>query len=292
FNRVVRADGFHPYRVITCGPSRSVRSTACEITVSHGLRELESADTLVIPGMDDISKPVPQIVASAIRRAAERGGRIASICAGAFVLAATGLLEGRRATTHWMLAEELARRYPGIEVDPRVLYVDQGQVLTSAGATAGIDLCLHLIRKDFGAAVAAEAARLAVAPLERAGGQAQFIRQVPPLAPGSLQPLHQWIDRNLGNAELSIASLARRQATSVRSLHRHFVEQTGATPAKWILQRRVRRAQELLETTSLPVDAIAHTVGFSAASTFRGRFRALVGTSPVNYRRLYRADRR
>jgi transcriptional regulator GlxA family with amidase domain len=206
------------------------------------------------------------------------------------VLAATGLLDGRRATTHWKTAAALSRRYPGIRVEPDVLYVDHGQLLTSAGATAGTDLCLHLIRKDHGAAVAAESARLAVAPLERAGGQAQFIRQVAPVAHGSLQPLQEWITRNLAN-RFSVVTLARRHATSVRTLHRRFVEQTGLTPAQWILQRRVRRAQELLETSSLSIDAVAHAVGFSAASTFRERFRAIVGTNPQSYRRLYRADR-
>jgi transcriptional regulator GlxA family with amidase domain len=198
------------------------------------------------------------------------------------------LLDGERATTHWKLTDELSRRYPGIRVEPDVLYVDNGRLLTSAGATSGMDLCLHLIRKDHGAAVAAESARLAVAALERGGGQAQFIRQVPPVAQGSLQSVQDWVTRNLGS-QLSVTRLARRHATSLRTLHRRFLGQTGLTPAQWILQARIRRAQELLETTALSIERVAGAVGFSAASTFRQRFRAIAGTSPLNYRRLFRA---
>jgi transcriptional regulator GlxA family with amidase domain len=287
FSRVALADGLHPYQVMTCGPTRTVKSTACKVRVSHGLSALRTAHTLIVVGTADVNRPLPPDIAAAIRQAAARKCRIASICSGAFVLAATGLLDGRRATTHWKLTAELSRRYPRIQVEPNVLYVDQDELLTSAGATAGMDLCLHLIRKDHGAAVAAESARLAVAPLEREGGQAQFIRHTPPAARGSLQPLQTWIAQNLSN-RLSVAVLARRHATSVRTLHRRFVQQTGLTPAQWILRRRLQRAQELLETTSISIDAVAHAVGLPAASTFRERFRALVGTNPVNYRRLYR----
>ncbi len=288
FSRVRCLDGRSPYRVITCGPSRSVKSTACEIKVGDGLAALSSADTLIVAGIESINLPIPPELTASICRAAARGCRIASICSGAFVLAGTGLLDGRRATTHWKLAAELSRRYPRIQVEPDVLYVDDGKLLTSAGATAGTDLCLHLIRKDHGAAVAAESARLAVAALERSGGQRQFIRHIPPVAHGSLQCLQDWIARNLGS-ELSVEVLARRHATSLRTLHRHFLEQTGLTPAQWILQRRIRRAQELLETTALSIEGVASAVGFSAASTFRQRFKTIVGTSPLNYRCLYRS---
>lgn len=288
FSRAARLDGRNPYRVITCGSTRSVRSTACEIKVSHGLDALNFADTLIVAGISDINLPVSPAVTARIRRAAARGCRIASICSGAFVLAQTGLLDGRRATTHWKLAAELSRRHPRIQVEADVLYVDNGDLLTSAGATSGVDLCLHMIRKDHGAAVAAELARLSVAALERSGGQAQFIRQVPPVARGSLQSLQGWVVRNL-SAQLGVALLARRHASSPRTLHRHFLEQTGLTPAQWILQTRIRRAQELLETTALPIELVAHAVGFSAASTFRQRFRAMAGTSPLSYRRLFRA---
>lgn len=273
FSRVTLSDGFHAYRVMTCGPTRTLKSTACEVTVSHGLAALRLAHTVIVAGVEDITRPVPPDVITALRQAAARKCRIASICSGAFVLAATGLLNGRRATTHWKLTAVLSLRHPTIQVQPNVLYVDHDAVLTSAGASAGTDLCLYLIRKDHGAAVAAESARLAVAPLEREGGQAQFIRHSPPTARGSLQPLQQWIAQNLANP-LNVTALARRHATSVRTLHRRFVQQTGLTPAQWILQRRLHRAQELLETTSISIDAVAHAVGLPAASTFRQRFRA------------------
>jgi transcriptional regulator GlxA family with amidase domain len=175
-------------------------------------------------------------------------------------------------------------------VDAGVLFVDDGQLLTSAGAAAGADLCLHLIRKDYGATVAARSARLAVTPLERAGGQAQFIRHAAPIARGSLQPLQDWICRNLGKP-ISIRSLARRQSLSVRTLHRRFLQQTGATPAQWLTQQRIFRAQELLEGTSLAIVSVASEVGFPAISTFRERFRAVVGASPQNYRMLYQSRR-
>jgi transcriptional regulator GlxA family with amidase domain len=291
FSRVVLADGRKPYRLLTCGPALNVRSTACNIRVSHGLASLRTADTVIVPGIEDIGSAVSSQIISALRQCAARGTRIASICTGAFVLAPTGLLDGRRVTTHWKVAAELARRYPRIVVDPDVLYVDHGRLLTSAGANAGIDLCLHLIRTDLGAAVAADSARLAVTALERAGGQSQFIRQVAPITRGALQPLLDWIMRNLGS-RLGIAALARRQATSVRTLHRSFIEQTGSSPAQWILHRRVCRAQELLESTDLPVERVAQSVGFPSASTFRERFRAIAGTNPVTYRHLYRSDRR
>jgi len=287
FTRVALANGHHPYRVLTCGPTRNIRSTSCSLRVGHGLAALHAADTVVVAGIDDIEPPVPSRVIEALQQCAARGSRIASICSGAFVLAPTGLLDGRRATTHWKIAAELARRYPKIEVDPDVLYVDHGRLLTSAGANAGIDLCLHLIRTDFGAAVAADSARLAVTALERAGGQAQFIRQLPPVAHGALQPLQEWITRNLGS-DLGVHTLARRHSTSVRTLHRRFVEQTGMSPAQWIMQQRVHRAQELLETTDMPVERVAQSVGFPAASSFRERFRAVAGTSPAGYRQLYR----
>ena len=290
FSGAALANGRNPYRVITCGPTRTVRSTACVLTLKRDLAALRSADTLIVAGVGDINRPVSPKVIAAIRRAAARGARIASICSGAFVLAATGLLDGHRASTHWQLSGELARRFPGIQVEADKLYVDHGKLLTSAGASAGMDLCLHLIRKDHGAAVAAESARLAVAPLERAGGQAQFTRHIPPAARGSLQPLQDWATHNLGD-RLSVTRLARRHATSIRTLHRHFVQQTGLTPSRWLLQRRIRRAQELLETTSLSIDALSSQVGFAAASTFRERFRALVGTSPLSYRRLFQPHR-
>ena len=195
-----------------------MRTTDFEIRLRAGLEALERADTIIVPGIADIDAPVPRELVQALRAAAERGARLASICSGAFLLAATGLLAGKRATTHWLAAAELARRYPAIEVDPNVLFVDEGNLLTSAGATAGIDLCLHLVRRDFGAAVAANTARMAVVALEREGGQAQFIVHPPPPSDGeSLAPLLAWIEQNL-HRDLSLFALARRAAMSTRTL--------------------------------------------------------------------------
>jgi transcriptional regulator GlxA family with amidase domain len=200
---------------------------------------------------------------------------------GAFVLAEAGLLDGLRATTHWVAAELLARTYPLVEVEPDVLYVDNGQILTSAGAAAGLDLCLHLIRRDYGSAVAADAARLSVMPLEREGGQAQFIvHRHPPVPQGStLEPLLQWIEDNLSH-EVTLGALATRSGMSERTFSRRFREQTGSTPLQWLLRARVRRAQYLLENSDHTIERIAQQAGFGSPTAFRERFRRVVGTSP------------
>ncbi len=288
FARVRLADGSPPYRVRVCGAAPTVDAGAFRIQTAHGLRGLADADTIVVPGILDPAAPTPPALVRALRRAAARGARIASICSGAFVLAAAGLLDGRRATTHWLAAAELARRHPAIDVDPNVLYVDTGRVLTSAGAAAGMDLCLHVIRRDHGAAVAAETARLAVMPLERAGGQAQFIAHRDPHAAGeSLAPVLEWLAAHL-HEPLPLARLARRAAMSSRSFSRRFREQTGTTPTQWIIRSRVRRAQQLLETSGLAIEEVGARVGFGSAPTFRDRFQRIVGTSPQSYRRSFR----
>jgi transcriptional regulator GlxA family with amidase domain len=253
-----------------------------------GLKALARAHTVVLPGISDLSKPIPIAVVRAVRAAAARGARIASICSGAFVLAATGLLDGRRATTHWLATAELARRHPSIDVDPDVLYVDNGKILTSAGAAAGLDLCLYMVRRDHGAAVAADAARLAVMPLERAGGQAQFIVHEPPTPESaSLEPVQRWLEQNL-HRELTLEDIARKGAMSVRTLNRHFREQVGTTPHQWLLRARARRAQHLLETSAQSIEQIATRVGFGSPAAFRDRFHRVVGTSPQAYRRAFR----
>lgn len=213
----------------------------------------------------------------------------ASICVGAFTLAAAGLLDGRSATTHWAATAALAGRYPAVRVRPDVLYVDDGDVLTSAGAAAGLDLCLHMIRQDHGAAVAAQTARLSVMPLERSGGQAQFIAHEPPAADGaSLQPLLDWMAGNAARA-ITLEDVAARAALSSRTLTRRFREQTDTTPMQWLNRYRLRRAQELLETTDVPVEQIGTLVGFASATTFRERFKGVVGVSPWAYRRAFRS---
>ncbi|RKH43268.1 GlxA family transcriptional regulator [Corallococcus sicarius] len=289
FERVRLPGGASGYQVRVCGVTPEVQAGSFQLKTRYGLRELARADTIMLPGIADISAPVPPRLVSAVRAAAARGARIASICSGAFVLASTGLLDGLRATTHWLAAEELARRHPAIQVDPNVLYVDNGQFLTSAGAAAGLDLCLHLVRRDHGSAVAADAARLAVMPLERDGGQSQFITHVPPSPEGSsLEPVLRWMEDHL-HKPLTLPSLARRAAMSERTLSRRFREQTGTTPLQWLLRARVRRAQHLLETTGQSVEAVAAKVGFGSATTFREHFQRFVATSPLAYRRAFRS---
>src|SRR5262249_16103975 len=239
-------------------------------------------------GLADLSTPVPHQLTKALRRAARAGVRIVSICSGAFVLAASGLLDGKRATTHWSAAQALARRHPGIEVDPNVLYVDDGQFLTSAGAAAGLDLCLHIVRLDYGSAIAADVARISVMPLERHGGQAQFIVHPLPDAGGSsLEPLLGWLAQNL-DRPLNLRTIAKRGALSTRTLNRRFHEQIGTPPLRWLLPARVRRAQDLLERSGHSVELIANRTGFGSAASLRAHFRCLVGTSPQAYRRSFR----
>ncbi|MET0384828.1 MAG: helix-turn-helix domain-containing protein [Polyangiales bacterium] len=289
FGRTRLASGEHPYEVRVCGLTPSVRSAAFTLSPRYGLRALARADTIILPGIEDVGAEIPEPLIRALRSAAKSGTRIASICSGAFIFAASGLLDGRRATTHWLAAAELQRRHPAIDVDPNVLYVDEGQFLTSAGAAAGLDLCMHMVRRDFGAAVAADIARMSVMPLERAGGQSQFIVYAPPDVDGaSLAPVLRWIEDSL-REPLTLGDIAQRAALSVRTLNRRFREQMGTTPLRWVHKVRVQRAQELLETTGLSIEEIACAVGFSSASPLRERFRRLLATNPQAYRRAFRA---
>lgn len=289
FGRARLSDGRPAYGVIVCAPTDEVDAGVIALRAPWGLDALAGADTIVVPGLADPTSQVPDGVLEALREAAEGGARIASICVGAFILAAAGLLDGLRATTHWAAAEELSRRYSGVDVDAGVLFVDNGRVLTSAGAAAGLDLCLHMIRRDHGSAVAADAARLAVMPLEREGGQAQFIVHEQPGADGSsLEPLLLWMEEN-ASRQLTLEDIANRAAMSTRTLNRRFLEQTGTTPLRWLRRSRIRRAQYLLETSGQPVERIALQVGFGSPTAFRDRFKNLVGTSPHAYRRAFQA---
>jgi transcriptional regulator GlxA family with amidase domain len=286
FSRVRLAGGEAAYDVRVCGQARDVSAGAFILRAPWQLAETSRADTLIVPGVDNPALAIPTEVIDAVRAAYDRGARIASICSGAFILAAAGLLDGRRATTHWQAAPTLAARYPTAQVDPDVLFVDEGQVLTSAGAFAGLDLCLHMVRRDHGQAVAAGAAHMAVAPLDREGGQAQYIRREPPGSCASLAPLLQWMEAN-ASRPLTLDQLAERAATSPRTLSRRFQEQTGTSPLQWLLAARLRRAQELLETSSLSVDVIAARAGFETAAALRERFRRVLGVSPGAYRRTF-----
>ncbi|WP_407528998.1 GlxA family transcriptional regulator [Methylobacterium oryzisoli] len=290
FGRAQGADGAPFYEVRVCGEVPEVHARPFELRVPYELDALPSVDTLVIPGIDDPTATVAPVVLDAIRQAWAAGARIASICSGAFVLAATGLLDGRRATTHWLGAGHLAERYPAIDVDPNTLYIDEGRIITSAGASAGLDMCLHLVRRDIGQTAAAHAARLAVAPLHRDGGQAQFIRHEPPRTNVSLAPLLDWMLENI-DRPLNIAAMAARAGMSERTFARRFQEQTGTTPLQWFLTARIRRGQELLERSDASVDQVALASGFVSPVTFRSNFRKVTGISPAAYRARFNAER-
>ena len=259
------------------------------LTGGGSLDDLAAADTVVVPAWSDPLREPPADLLDALRAAHARGARIASICTGAFVLAAAGLLDGRRATTHWMYADDLAVRYPRVRVDAGVLYTDDGDVLTSAGTAAGLDLCVHVVRADHGARIAAEVARRMVVPPHRDGGQAQYIRSpLPP--PGAeadaISRVMAWALEHL-DRPLTVADLARRAAMSQRTFARAFAAAAGTSPMHWLARRRIALAQELLETTDLPVERIAARVGFGSAVTLRARFGQVAGVSPSQYRRAF-----
>lgn len=286
FWRARTSDGKPAYQVKICGQSRTVRSRHFDMRISHSLNEISRADTVIVPGMEEPSDEVPEPILVALRQAWRRGARIASICTGAFALAASGLLDGRRATTHWSCTASLAERYPQISVEPDVLFVDEGRIITSAGSSAGLDMCLHLVHRDHGQSVAAQSARMAVAPLTRDGGQAQFIRHEPPTSRSSLTTLIEWAAINVSKP-LSVDVLANKAGMSPRTFARRFREQTGTTPLQWLVTARVQRAKELLEESDMLVDQIALRAGFESAVTFRTRFRSVVGLTPTEYRRRF-----
>lgn len=274
------------YDVRVCAEMPRVDAGAFGLVVPFGLAALARARTVIVPGIENPLAPRSKAILRALHRAHRRGARIASICSGAFVLAEAGLLDGRRATTHWMCADLLASRYPQVKVDPNVLFVDEGKIVTSAGASAGMDMCLHLVRRDLGQAVAAHAARLAVAPVNREGGQAQFIRRDTPRSSGSLGRPLEWVAAHLADP-LTVARMAAQAGMSERSFARHFREQMGTTPMQWLLNVRIRRAQELLESSVAYVDQIATACGFQSTVTFRSSFRRIAGVSPGGYRRRF-----
>jgi AraC family transcriptional activator FtrA len=252
-------------------------------------KALRAAGTIVIPGWKGLDVPVPRSLIEALRAAHSRGARLMSICSGAFVLAATGLLDGRRATTHWRYAARLAQKYPAITVDPGVLYVDAGQVLTSAGSAAGLDLCLHLVRRDFGSKLANQVARRLVIPPHRDGGQAQYVeRPVSVHERHGLSPLLDDLQRTIDKPH-SISDMAHRTNTSERTLVRRFKATTGMAPAQWLLEQRLQVARDLLEHSALPIENIAQQSGFGTAMTLRHHFRKKLGTSPTVYRRRFEA---
>jgi transcriptional regulator GlxA family with amidase domain len=277
------------YEIAPCGVAHgSVGTTSgFPLTVAHGLELLAEADTIVVPGFDPLAWPPPEVALDALGAAHARGARVVSICTGAFALGAAGLLDGRRATTHWRYAARLAELYPHARVDPDVLYVDEGDLLTSAGVAAGIDLCLHLLRRDHGVAAANAAARQTVVAPHRSGGQAQFIeRAVPASDDGGLEATRAWALQRLGEP-LTIAQLARHACTSERTFARRFRAETGTTPLRWLHAQRVDHARRLLEASDLPVEAVARRCGFGSAAILREHFRRVTATTPTAYRRTF-----
>jgi AraC family transcriptional regulator, transcriptional activator FtrA len=268
--------------------SGALRATGgVTVEASAGLAKLSRAGTIVIPGWKGVHEVPPRRLILALRRAHARGARLVSICSGVFVLAATGLLDGLRATTHWRYIDALRTRYPNIQIEPDVLYVDQGRVLTSAGSAAGIDLCLHIVRQDFGAEIANQVARRLVMPPHREGGQAQFIREPMRKTPeGRLAPVLRWIESNL-DCQLLVEDLAGHAAMSPRTFARQFRRQTGTTPHQWLTHLRLLAAQRRLEQTDESVDQVAEAVGWKTAATLRQHFVRHLGTPPTSYRRRF-----
>ncbi|MTE11434.1 GlxA family transcriptional regulator [Nocardia aurantiaca] len=275
----------YEFGVCTEHPGPVPTTAGYTLKVARGLAALAAADTVIIPGWSPIDAPLSDRVRRALLGAHARGARIATICSGVFALARTGLLDGRSATTHWARAEQLRKEFPRIRVEPDVLYVDHGDVATSAGAGAGIDLCLHLVRRDHGAAHAALLARHMVMPPHREGGQTQYAPTPQPT--DALDGLLDWVDERLATP-LSLRDMASHLHVSPRTLARRFADQLGTSPGAWLLTRRVAAARTLLEDTDLPVEAIATRVGLASAVNLRRRFRAQVGTTPGAYRRAFR----
>lgn len=260
------------------------------LTTPYGLAEFARAHTIIVPGVGDVHGEVSPALIDALRRAHRQGARVVSICSGAFALAAAGLLDGRRVATHWRFAELLARRYPALTVDANVLYVDDGDVLTSAGSAAGLDLCLHIVRSDFGAAVANAVARRLVIQPHRSGGQAQFIEA--PVAPVAdddrVVTSMEWALSNL-DSDITVADLARRAHMSTRTYLRHFKQCSGTSPIRWLIERRVQASLAMLETSDASIDEIATATGFATAATYRHHFARIMRTSPSAYRRAFRS---
>jgi transcriptional regulator GlxA family with amidase domain len=283
------------YNVVICGPAESVRTDAgVPIGVHRGLEATQTAQTVVVVPTYSPEDAVPAAVVDAVRAASARGARLISLCTGAFVLAAAGLLDGRRATTHWSECAELARRYPLVAVDPGVLYVDDGgAIMTAAGSAAGIDLCLHVVQHDYGAEIATQIARDMVIPLHRDGGQAQYIdTPMPEAAAGDLfAGTLGWLREHL-DEPVSVRELAARAAMSPRTFARKFVASTGTTPYQWLLRERLALARRLLETSDLPVDTIAHRCGLQTAGNLRKHFARELRTTPQSYRRAFRVPAR
>jgi transcriptional regulator GlxA family with amidase domain len=283
-----RQHGLPPFELRRCAHrQRAVRAEAgVEMRPTHDLDALAAADLVIVPGSEPAPPPTAPADLAALRAAAAAGVPIAALCSGAFLLAAAGLLDGRRATTHWGLVTDLAREHPAVAVVNGPLWIEDGPVFTSAGTAAGIDLCLHLVRGTHGAAAAADIARRMVTPPHRDGGQAQYVPRAVEPVPDELAPVLEWARRRLDHP-LTVGELARRAHLSERTFARRFVATTGATPLRWLHHQRVQFAQELLERTDLPVDEVARRAGFGTTAILRRHFGRDVGTTPTAYRQRF-----
>ncbi|WP_371615814.1 GlxA family transcriptional regulator [Streptomyces sp. NBC_00454] len=294
FGRAKDPAGRPLYEILTCGLAPGAVPTDADfaIQVGHGPELLATADTVVVPASYELGpvhgegRLTPEL-AEALAHI-RPGTRLVSICTGGYVLAAAGYLDGRRATTHWSSAEHFQRTFPAVRVDAGVLYTDDGDVLTSAGVAAGIDLCLYIVRRDHGAAVANDVARRTVVPPHRDGGQAQFIeRPVPEPQQASTTAARAWVLDRL-HEPVRLSDLARQEAMSVRTFTRRFREESGVSPGEWIVGQRVERARTLLEQTALPMERVAREAGFGTAQSLRKHVQAALGVSPTAYRRTFR----
>ncbi|MEV7087149.1 helix-turn-helix domain-containing protein [Streptomyces sp. NPDC093085] len=279
----------HDFAVVSAeGP---VLRTHAGFTIGglHGLDRLEEADLIAVPASDEnVTRTYPPELLEALRRAVARGCRVLSVCSGVFALGAAGLLDGRRCTVHWRHVDALTRAYPRAIVEPDVLYVDEGPVITSAGSAAGIDACLHLVRQEYGTEVANMVARRMVVPPHRDGGQAQFIERPLPASPcDTVGEVLEWMERHL-DREMTVEQLAARAHMSPRTFARRFQQETGTTPYRWLLRQRVLLAQELLEGTDETVESVAGRAGFGNAAGLRHHFLRTLGTTPHSYRRTFR----
>jgi AraC family transcriptional activator FtrA len=278
---------WYAHRIVAADPGPLRAMGGIRVTTDHGLEGLQGARTIVIPGWRSRDQPPPAALLEALRGAFEQGTRLVSICSGVFVLAAAGLLDGKRATTHWRYTAELAERFPTVAVDPDVLYVDAGQIITSAGSAAGIDACLHLVARDFGTAVANSVARRLVMAPQRSGGQLQFIpAPVARDARNDLAPVLQWAQERL-HQPLTVAAMAERALMSERTFLRRFSETTGLAPKAWLQQARLALARELLEGSVLPLERLAECCGFGSIEAFRLAFRKHNGLAPSAYRERF-----
>jgi transcriptional regulator GlxA family with amidase domain len=280
-------DPWYEFRLVAAGRRRIRTQTGFTIDVPHGLDALDEADTIVVPGWSDPDHEPSDALKQALRDALTRGARIVSLCTGAFVLAAAGILDGRRATTHWLYVDRLRASYPDVELDPDVLYVDGGSVLTSAGTAAGIDLCLHVVALDHGAEVAAAVARRLVMPLHRSGGQAQYVDTAIADEASALGALLEWGRAHLDEG-ITVDDLATHGAMSRRTLSRRFGSAVGMPPGEWLQRERLRLAQRLLERTDHSIEVVARMAGYDAAVTMRTQFSSRLRTSPRAYRRVFR----